>query len=527
MGRFRKRLWFIALFASFLLVLCNYKAIVEFISHRSYETFSEEELTNMFLMAEFSDGTKISFEEEDFTALIKRFGYFKRGTVHRGVLSDGRAVLVVSKSYMGDFVINESIRGIFSELPEEVAYFADEYEVEPYIFYCFENYLSRTSTEFLEPNLIMFFAGILGVFLCIFWLFTMLFPQMPSALFGRNKLQKGNRGERDSNFEMLRILCMIMIVMQHFGFWGEFDITGEITTNTVILQTIVNAGKIGVNCFIMIMGYYGIFSSFKPSKITSLVAKVWFYTWGIAIVLFSTGVGVRSIENIVSSVFPICSGTFWFITIYLIVYVFSPFINKAIINTDKEHYRVLLVFLFVIWSVIPSVVKPGWEFSNTGWMIFMYLLGAYMRKYPEVWEKCKIKPILYFVGSYVFLMYLTIMWDDKVERVVYHQALAQKHTIPIVICSVALFVLFKNINLAKNKFINKIAASTFGVYLIHENPIIKELLWTDWLNVNAYFTSENFGAYAIGTIILVYISCTLIDLTLNQVKLLLERWFLR
>lgn len=525
MGRFRKRLWFIALLVSFLLILCNYKAIVEFISHRSYETFSEEELTNMFLMAEFSDGTKISLEEEEFSSLIEGFGYFKRGTVHRGVLSDGRAVLVVSKSYMGDFVINESIRGIFSELPEEVSYFADEYEVEPYIFYCFENFLSRSGTDSLKPNLVLFFAGIMGVFICIFWLLSWIFPSMLPALFNREKAV--SKGDRDSNFELLRILCMIMIIMQHYGFWGEFDISGEITANTVILQSIVNAGKIGVNCFIMITGYYGAFSAFKPSKITSLVAKVWFYTWGIAIILFSTGVGVRSVENIINSVFPICAGAFWFITIYLIVYMLSPYINKMIINVDKEKYRILLIFLFIIWSVIPSVVKPGWECSNTGWMIFMYLLGAYLRKYPEVWEKCKVKPILYFVGSYAFMMYLTIMWDDKVERVVYHQALAQKHVVPIVICSVALFVLFKNINIGKRKVINKIAASTFGVYLIHENPIVKDLLWTDWLNVNAYFTSEYFWAYAIGAIMLVYLSCTIIDMTFNQVKSLLERWFLR
>ena len=109
-------------------------------------------------------------------------------------------------------------------------------------------------------------------------------------------------------------------------------------------------------------------------------------------------------------------------------------------------------------------------------------------------------------------MYLTFLWDDKVEMKVYHQSLAQKHTVFIVICSVALFVLFKNIHLGHRKIINQIAASTFGVYLIHENPVLKDLLWTDWLKVNCYFGRPYFGLYAIGAILLVYIMCTMIDM---------------
>ena len=521
MENIKRRIWGIILFISLLFILCNYMSIVDFISRRSYETFTQEELTGMFLEAEFVEGVKLSVSEEEFTLLIQNFRYFKNGNLYKGVLTDGREVLVVSKSYMGDFAINEPIRGIFSEIPEEAAYFVENEQVESYVFFCFENYLGRGRTDYFGANIFLFFAGIIGIFLCICRFFGRMFPQMFPALLQRNKGMK--RSERDSNFELLRILCMIMIIMQHFGFWGEFDISGEITVNTVILQSIVNAGKIGVNCFIMITGYYCAFSSFKPSKITSLVARVWFYTWGIAIILFTTGVGVRSIENIVKSVFPICSGAFWFITIYLIVYVLSPYINLVIKNVEQEKYKMLLVFLFVIWSVVPSVIKPGWEFSNTGWMIFMYLLGGYFRKYPKVWETCKVKPILYFIGSYVFLMYLTIMWDDKVERVVYHQGLAQKHTVLIVICSVALFVLFKNIHIGKKKIINKIAASTFGVYLIHENPVLNDLLWTDWLCVNSYFTSEYFFGYAMGAIMVVYVVCTLIDMILNQMLSVFNR----
>ncbi len=512
MSNLKKRLLGFLILVSLMFILANYMSVVDFISHRSYTTFEEEELTGMFLEAEFILGEEISLENE-WPVLIERFSFYKNGCLHKAVLSDGRPVLVVSKPYMGDFVTGQAIRGLFDEIPESVSYLMEELAVEPYVFYCFENYLSRTGTEYLKPSLAGFFTGLLGVFVWLCVIAAQMFPGLFQALF--KKEERTKTGTRDSNFELLRILCMIMIIMQHFGFWGEFDITGEVTRNTVILKSIVNIGKIGVNCFMMITGYYCIFGTFRASKITKLVARVWFYSWGIGIILYSTGLGIRSVENLVKTVFPVCSGAFWFITIYLIVYILSPYINKAIQDIDREKYKLLLVFLFVTGSVIPSFVKPGWEFSNIGWLIFMYLIGGYFRRFPDVWENCKLKPILFFSVSYVLLMYLTLWWDDKVEVVVYNQVLAQKHTVLIVICSVALFVLFKNINLGHSRVINRIAASTFGVYLIHENPVLNDLLWTNWLKVNTYFGSGNFGWYAFGSIMLVYLACTIIDMIVS------------
>lgn len=522
MFHFKKRIWVIAFFVSLMLIWINYAAIIEFMSHRSYTTFSEEELTTIFLTAEFVAGEEIQLEKE-LPILTENISILAHGDVHRAELSDGRKVLAISKCNMGYFEINKPLRGRFVMLSDEVSYLAKEYDVEPYVFYCFEKYLSEKRTF-----LVMYFVGIAAAFLCICGLLSKLFPELFPALFKRE--EQNGVGIRDSNFELLRIICMVMIIMHHLGIWGEFDIAEEITLNTMILQWIVSGGKIGVNCFMMITGYYCVFSTFKPSKITKLVAQVWFYTWTIAICLFSTGVGIRSIENVQKSVFPICSGTFWFITVYLIVYVLSPYINQAIRDIEQKKYKILLVFLFVIWSVIPSIVKPGWEFSNTGWMVYMYLIGAYFRRFPAVWDNSKVKLALCFVGTYIILMCSIFVWNKRVGVIVYNQTLAQKHTIPIVICSVALFVFFKNINIGQRRIVNKIAASTFSVYLIHENPVLNDLLWTEWFKVNTYFRNEYFGWYALGAVLTVYVICTMIDIFLcklliicNYMKCLLVR----
>ncbi len=511
MNNIKKLLLIVAFIIFYLLFEVNYMAANIFVSQRSYETFAEDELAGPFLTVEFVATEELRMDEE-VAVLTEAKPILNYGRIARAELSDGRHVLVIFKPFLGDLKINTPIRGCFAEIPQEVAYLTKECDVEPYVFYCFENHLVRTEKK---CSMVQLLVGIAGMFVCGGVLLAHYFPKLFPALF---RVEERSRTvARDSNFELLRIVCMIMIIMQHFGFWGDFDVSGSITTNTIVLQAIVNAGKIGVNCFMMITGYYSAFGTFRASKITKLVARVWFYTWTIALVLFRTGLGIRSWDNLIGSALPISSGTFWFVTIYLIVYILSPYINQVIQNIDREKYIALLAFLFVIWSVVPSFVKPGWEFTNTGWLIFMYLLGAFFKKYPNVWENCKTQPLLFYVGAYVVLMGLTYLQDVRGEMIVYQQIVAQKHTVPIVICSVALFVFFKNIHIGQNKVINKIAASTFGVYLIHENPVLNDLLWTDWLKVNTYYADKSFVWYALGAILLVYVVCTMIDMVVGLV----------
>lgn len=508
MKNIKKRMWSLLAIISVILMVSNYSGITDFTSRRNYKTFDETEMTGMFLEADFLYGEEIDVGD-DFDKLIEIHKYFDGGVVYRAQLSDGRYVLVVAKPFFGKFVIDENVRGIFESIDNSEI--TDKYNVDNHVFFIFERYLTTAGEDYVKPDIKFFLLGMAIFIICICRLLSIIFPKLFPALFKDEPIKSSSKS-RDSNFELLRIICMFTIIMQHFAYWGEFDVSGEITANTLILQSIACMGKIGVNCFMMITGYYCAFSEFKLNKITKLLMRVWLYSWVIAIVMFSSGLGIRSYENLIESVFPVLSGAYWFVTIYIVVYILSPYINMIIEKVTKEQYRTLLIVLFVLWSFFPSFAKVGWSFTNTGWLIFMYLVGGYFRKYQDEWNNCKVKAIICYVCSYGILMLLNIFWNSEIGIVVYNQRLAQKHCIPIFVCSVALFVLFKNIQIGSNKFINKIAASTFGVYLIHENPVLNDFLWTEWLSVNTYFGDKNFVVYAFSIILLVYVVCTLIDL---------------
>ena len=66
--------------------------------------------------------------------------------------------------------------------------------------------------------------------------------------------------KRNSNIELLRLVAMAFITVHHFAIWGYF-IGNEVHTvqpNTVWLQFLEIFGKIGVDLFILITGYFAI-----------------------------------------------------------------------------------------------------------------------------------------------------------------------------------------------------------------------------------------------------------------------------
>ena len=67
-----------------------------------------------------------------------------------------------------------------------------------------------------------------------------------------------------------------------------------------------------------------------------------------------------------------------------------------------------------------------------------------------------------------------------------------------------------------HKWINILASATFGVYLIHDNGIVRPFLWVDVFKNAQYQDSLFLIPYSILVVAIVYIACTMIDLIRKQ-----------
>ena len=60
------------------------------------------------------------------------------------------------------------------------------------------------------------------------------------------------------------------------------------------------------------------------------------------------------------------------------------------------------------------------------------------------------------------------------------------------------------------KIIMFFSSSTFAVYIIHENPFVRNLLWNEMLNTSKFYFKYGY-IYMIVVLLIIYICCTLID----------------
>ena len=138
---------------------------------------------------------------------------------------------------------------------------------------------------------------------------------------------------RNSSIELLRIIAMVMIIFHHFAVHGGY--TWDTTTNLIPrmwINFISMGGKVGVNVFVLITGYYLITSkeSIKLDKVLKLVGQLVFYSVGIYLVFVLTGKFDFSIITLIKRCLPITFIQWWFASTYFVLYIFHPYINKLL-----------------------------------------------------------------------------------------------------------------------------------------------------------------------------------------------------
>lgn len=286
---------------------------------------------------------------------------------------------------------------------------------------------------------------------------------------------------RQSNFELLRILSIMLIIFHHFSLYynSTFNFNNEITMNRLIIQFFSIGGKIGVIIFILISGYFMINQKFKITKFIKIILQILTYcTFGIIFhMLFNDK--TLNILQFMQLLFLNFFNNYWFILPYLIVYLLSPFINIAFNSFTQKDLKKLIIILIILQSIIPNFLFIKFEFSNVLFFITLYIIGAYINKYP-INIKNNLIPLIIFLITYL-LTFFTIIGISILKK--YFVIIFDEYyfiglnSIFTIVASISLFLFFKNIEMPYNKFINILASTTLGIYLFHENSYIKDSIW--------------------------------------------------
>ena len=189
---------------------------------------------------------------------------------------------------------------------------------------------------------------------------------------------KVKKSVRRSNIELIRIICMLMIITMHFmGHGGVLSSYKDISVNLVICEVIEGICMIAVNCFILISGYWGSDATFQWKKVFKLALQIWVYSVLIYFALFIPGVVKFEFKDFIYAIFPISTNMDAFSTEYLMMYILSPFINILLKNLNKKQFENLLLILvafFVLWPDLFSFMGTTIEFGGAYGIVWFLVL---------------------------------------------------------------------------------------------------------------------------------------------------------
>lgn len=284
-------------------------------------------------------------------------------------------------------------------------------------------------------------------------------------------------------------------------------------------------GKVGINCFMMITGYFMCVSQITLKKWLKLLLQVLFYKILFFVIFVLAGYSDMSFNSIFHLIIPFGDLERNFTGCFLVFYLTIPFWNILIHNMSKRQHQLLLCLLLGCYTILGSIPICKIEFNYVSWFGVIYLISSYIRLYPlEIFKKNQfwgmITLLLVFV-SIISVIY--IHW--KVFAGYYF--VSDSNKILAVLVAVSTFLWFKNLRVPQSKIINLIGSTTFGILLIHSNSIaMRKWLWDDTFNVVGKFSLplDQLILYSITVVITVFFVCSIIDYCRI---LLLERPFFK
>lgn len=332
---------------------------------------------------------------------------------------------------------------------------------------------------------------------------------------------ENKRSVRRSNFELMRIVAMLLIVTYHCVLHSEMEsgmplVFAPFCLNQAFAYLVGMWGMTGVGCFFLLTAYFQIGrGKVSTKKILLLILETVF--WAFVTEAF-TVIVLRKWQYTVKDAFhalisPL-RGNYWFITSYLCLSLLIPFLNRIIEDLDEMTYRKLLIVFTVLSPVYSSIGDTRQTLCDLSIGIYYYLLWGYLSRHPgnRIEKNCKKIFFSVLLLSTAAACASSYIFSSMGKQAVGLPTIYGRASFIQVVLAVSLFYVFKNMEVGSSRVINFLAKPMLGVYLIHENEKLFPFIWNWILFIRTYFTtSPMFMPRMIGCVLLVFIVSMILE----------------
>ena len=287
--------------------------------------------------------------------------------------------------------------------------------------------------------------------------------------------------QRDPGVDLLRLFAMGLIVLHHLLSHGGLLFAFPAFSPSAMGVHLLNAfTRCAVNAYALISGYVLVNGRFRPARLMGLWLQTAF--WGVMAALFFALDGAQvTAADWLDALFPITRNTYWYFTCYAGVFVLSPFLNALLKALNRRQAALLAGAVTLLFSVLPAfAMKDVFQLGggyHAGWLVILYLLGGCMRLHGFGWLANRKR------AAVAFMLGAALAWAFRLAAVALdapvNSELLLDYTAPtMLLCAAALLAFSRGLALPGwlAKAATALSPLTFGVYLIHDNPLVRKHL---------------------------------------------------
>ena len=324
-------------------------------------------------------------------------------------------------------------------------------------------------------------------------------------------------GGRNSGIDLLRILSMFMVVLLHVvGVAGMLDASAGEPVKYEQLKLLQIGAMCAVNCYGLISGYVGWKSKFCFSSIAFLWLQVFLYSAGLGVLFYLLLPGAVPLKDLTKLFLPVLMERYWYFTAYFALFFTMPVLNVAICQLPRRQLKYALIVLLFLLTVCQSTVIVTNAFgTNSGysyvWLAVLYCVGGYLGKYD-------VRPKRPAVAAGIYAAGVVLCWAAQflMRRLgVGSENRLEAYNSPVMfLMAVALLLLFANVRLPAwiEKTVKLLAPASFGVYLIHLHPLVRNHVLLDRFRALSDCPAWTMIPLVLGLSLGIYLVCSGIDL---------------
>ena len=196
--------------------------------------------------------------------------------------------------------------------------------------------------------------------------------------------------KRIVGLDILRFLSMFGIIGLHvINQGGLINNANVYSIKYYVILVLLVIFYTSVNLFGMLSGYLNIFKEKnKNSRIIELIVITIFYCIIITSIFYCInykGVQSNGTKEFIYNLIPILDGRYWYLSSYIFLFFLIPYINTFCKSLNKKQFYKLLIILFILLTIIPNILETDvfkiYNGYSPFWLLYCYLVGAYIRLY--------------------------------------------------------------------------------------------------------------------------------------------------